>query len=244
MLLAKLEEGKAMARIGLMGLRAQIKSLDVGAGLGVIYANNHFEEVAKLLTPKEEGDFLMMDMPSGGGPPMVALLGVAASVAIPAFIKYTRRAKTTEAIDGLDKIYKGAAIYYSTPKVDQTGSLLPCQFPADQGVTPVQGTCCAALGGPDNDGDNRCDVNTSLWDTPTWSALYFQMTDQNRFVYAFDSNGKTGPDAQFTASAYGDLDCDGVMSTFQRMGFGDPSATMGNCSLQGSAAFYVEQETE
>ena len=157
---------------------------------------------------------------------------------------YTARAKTTEAIDQLDKIYKGAAIYFATPKIDRTGRKLMCQFPADQPPTPVEGTCCGSRGGPDADNDNRCDAAWNHWDSDTWSALSFQITDQHYFVYAFDSNGLTGPEAQFTASAYGDLDCDGVMSTFQRMGFGDPGSTMAECSLQGSAAFYVEQETE
>ena len=75
----------------------------------------------------------------------------------------------------------------------------------------------------------------------------FQMNDQHYFTYAFDSNGKTLSEARFTASAYADLDCDGVFSTFQRMGYGDPSANMAECELlplKGSAAFYVENETE
>ena len=69
------------------------------------------------------------------------------------------------------------------------------------------------------------------------------MNDSHYFKYAVDSDGVLG-DAKFTASAYADLDCDGVYSTFQRIGFGDPEATRAECSVQGSAAFYVEQETE
>ena len=51
-------------------------------------------------------------------------------------------------------------------------------------------------------------------------------------------------DAGFTVTAYGDLDCDGVQSTFQRMGFGDPNANFAECSLRGAPAFYVEKESE
>jgi type IV pilus assembly protein PilA len=61
---------------------------------------------------------------------VVAILAILAVVAVPAFIKYMRRAKTTEAIDQLDKIYKGAAVYYTTPKVNKAGIKLECQFPA------------------------------------------------------------------------------------------------------------------
>ncbi len=176
---------------------------------------------------------------------VVAILGILAVVAVPAFVKYMRRAKTTEAIDELDKIYKGAAYYYAAPHVAATGSKLPCQFPDDQGVTPLEKSCCStnSLGGPDSDKDDRCDQNPDLWTEDTWSALSFQMNDQHYFTYAFDQDG-TLSNARFTAAAYGDLDCDGTQSTFQRLGYGDPKATRAECSLRGSAAFYVENETE
>ena len=175
---------------------------------------------------------------------VVAILAILAVVAVPAFIKYMRRAKTTEAIDELDKIYKGAAVYYTSPKINKAGSKLDCQFPDNQAITPVEGTCCVALGGPDSDNDERCDNTTTYWDTDTWASLAFQITDQHYFVYSFYQNNQVLTNAQFTAQANADLDCDSVQSTFQRMGFGDPAATHAECSLQGSAAFYVENETE
>ncbi|MEZ4265243.1 MAG: prepilin-type N-terminal cleavage/methylation domain-containing protein [Myxococcota bacterium] len=176
---------------------------------------------------------------------VVAILAILAVVAVPAFIKYMRRAKTTEAIDELDKIYKGAALYYSQPYVTLAGVKLECQFPANQGVTPVEGTCCSTGGGagPDANGDDRCDADPDLWSTDVWSGLSFQISDEHYFVYSFDSSGTLG-DATFTATANGDLDCDGISSTFQRMGFGDVQATKAECGLHGSAAFYVEKETE
>ncbi|MGM0576829.1 MAG: type IV pilin protein [Myxococcota bacterium] len=176
---------------------------------------------------------------------VVAILAILAVVAVPAFIKYMRRAKTTEAIDQLDKIYKGAALYYTTPHVNAAGEKLPCQFPQDVAATPTEGTCCSTggLGGNDTNNDDRCDPDPDVWTQDTWSALSFQMNDEHYFVYAFDASGTLG-DAGFTATANGDLDCDAVQSTFQRMGFGDPQANNAECSLHGSAAFYVEKETE
>ena len=173
---------------------------------------------------------------------VVAILGILAVVAVPAFIKYMRRAKTTEAIDQLDKIYKGAAFYYTAPKVAKSGSKLPCQFPSDQGVTPGALTCCAS-GAADQDGDERCDADPAVWTTVTWAALSFQMNDQHFYTYAYDQEG-TLATAIMTASAYGDLDCDATQSTFQRLGYGDPQATRSECAMRGSAAFYVENETE
>ena len=176
---------------------------------------------------------------------VVAIIAILAVVAVPAFIKYMRRAKTTEAIDQLDKIYKGASIYYTTPHVMSNGSTkLDCQFPADQGQTPVEANCCSTNGGTiDSDKDDRCDSDPNVWTTDTWSALNFQMTDQHYFLYAFDSEGVLAA-ATFTATANADLDCDGTFSTFQRMAFGDPQANHAECSVVGSAAFYVEKETE
>ncbi len=173
---------------------------------------------------------------------VVAILAILAVVAVPAFIKYMRRAKTTEAIDQLDKIYKGAAVYYTTPKVTADGAKIPCQFPANQGPTPIEAGCCSGQGA-DTNNDDRCDSDAAIWSEPTWAALSFQMTDEHYFTYSYVSDGVLA-DAEMTARANADLDCDGIKSTFQRTAFGDPAATYAECSLTGSSAFYVEQETE
>jgi len=158
------------------------------------------------------------------------------------FNRYSRKAKTVEAIDMLDKMYKGAATYYTTPRVSEEGELLPCQFPAPARLTPGP-NCCQDHGGPDKDGDGRCDASPEAWSTPTWSALYFQVVDPHYCVYSFNSAG-TGGEAQFTASAHCDLDCDGIPSTFQRFGKGTADASGRECSVSSSAAMYVENETE
>ena len=167
---------------------------------------------------------------------VVAILAILSVVAVPAFIKYMRRAKTTEAIDELDKMYKGAAVYYSTPRINEAGDRIDCQFPASQAITPVEGTCCST-------NDDRCTPSPDDWSVPVWSALSFEMKDKHYFVYQFGSEG-TRADAEFTASAYADLDCDGVMSTFQRKGFGDPNSGPGECSMQGAPALFINNETE
>jgi hypothetical protein len=173
-----------------------------------------------------------------------AVLKVAGSAFGMEMSKYSRKAKTTEAIDLLDKIYKGAADYYSTPRVSRDAAeILPCQFPRPQGPTPAA-NCCGTQGGPDANGDGKCDSDPNVWDSPTWSALKFQVYEPHYCVYSFETNGKTGPEAQFTATANCDLDCDGELSTFQRFGKGDPSAYKGECMITGSAAFYTEKELE
>ena len=172
---------------------------------------------------------------------VVAILGILAVIAVPAFIKYMRRAKTTEAIDELDKIYKGAAYYYTAPHIAATGSKIYCQFPADQGLTPGV-TCCASS--VDGNADGRCDSNSLAWNTKSWASLSFQVTDEVYFVYSFDQNDSVMNAARATANAHADLDCDGTYSTFQRLIFGDPNAIYAECSQVGSSAFFVDNETE
>ena len=135
--------------------------------------------------------------------------------------------RTKEALKRLDMISKGAMFYYATPHVLDTGQKVPCQFPATQGPTPAVGTCCGGI--HDGDRDTRCDYNPALWDEETWSALSFQMADQHHYSYEIKSSG-TLKDAKMEIFAYGDLDCDGKVSTFKRTIAGDPQANFAECS--------------
>lgn len=156
------------------------------------------------------------------------------------------RDKAQEATDQIDKIYKGAALYYSTPHTDKNGERLPCQFPRSQGITPVEATCCSTggLGGPDTNGDDRCDPDPNLWAGDVWTALNFRISEEHYFTYAFATSG-TGPDAMFTITGHADLDCDGTQSTFRRRGYADPRALRaGECSLKSEGAYYVNKQTE
>ncbi len=77
---------------------------------------------------------------------VVAIIGILAAVAIPAFMKYMRKAKTTEAINGLNKIYIGARAYL-VDEQQSRGALSQTtpQFPEPEGLTPAA-TCCARPG--------------------------------------------------------------------------------------------------
>ena len=204
------------------------------AGILAVHANRpfrkhlHVENTGEQLTVRVSGNELLVLVG-------VAYTGVVAAVAIPAFIKYTRRSKTTEAIDNLDRLYKDAAVYYVTPRVDPTGAKLPCSLPPSVGWTPA-GSPCDHKGGKYPGGPDE-------WSDPTWRALGFQIDGPHYFRYKFDAN-PTVKDGKFTITASADLDCDGVWSTFERYGFADPDAGPGECALGSSSAFYTDQETE
>lgn len=237
-----MDEGKEQARIALQGLKGDLDSMDLAPGLGIILGESLARRTFDILTPKRETGKLTLDidLEKWG---TITMMGVSAAIAIPSFVKYKRKAKTTEAIDTLDKIARGATTYFSSPRVAMdTGMMLPPQFPKSSGMSPKAGTCCASLGGPDHNDNDQCDPSPGDWDSETWSALYFQMTNEHYFVYDFTSNGKTGNDAEFTVSAYGDLDCDGVKSTYQRFGRG--KVENGEATVENGNALYIENEGE
>ena len=76
---------------------------------------------------------------------------------------------------------------------------------------------CVPLEKPEGPGSYAVQV---WWDDRgAWNGLNFQMETPHSFHYAFSwSNAETGYGAcKFTAQAFGDLDADGVYSTFERV---------------------------
>src|SRR5690554_6976367 len=54
---------------------------------------------------------------------VVAIIGVLAAVAIPAYVNFTRKAKTAEASNNLGAIYQGARAYFEGETGKVTGEL-------------------------------------------------------------------------------------------------------------------------
>lgn len=54
---------------------------------------------------------------------------------------------------------------------------------------------------------------TEKWDHQSWEEIYFGIVDPFNYQYSLETDGNV-----FTASAFGDLDCDGVFSTFELSG--------------------------
>ena len=80
---------------------------------------------------------------------VVAIIGILAAAAIPAFVKYVRRSKTTEAIMNMRKLVDGGLAYYHAEHADNSGAILPARFPGPAaGIAwlPTRGTCCGYPG--------------------------------------------------------------------------------------------------
>ncbi|MFN3200129.1 MAG: prepilin-type N-terminal cleavage/methylation domain-containing protein [Bradymonadia bacterium] len=142
---------------------------------------------------------------------VVSIIAVLATVSIPAFSKYLRNAKTVEAVTNIGKIYNGAVAYYAKDWGSRTGGSLERQFPdsAPRGGTPAQNSCCGGAAA------DLCPPDLGDWRHTTWLALTFAMNEDHYYWYKFESDGK-GTEAQFTAIAEGDLDCDLTFSRFER----------------------------
>jgi hypothetical protein len=119
-----------------------------------------------------------------------------------------------------------------------------CRFPADAGPAPAIGTCCAALGGSDTDGDGRCDGPPAVdFAADGWLEAGGFAPAAPAFVYELTTTlqAPDGPPL-FAASAYGDLDCDGVQSTFRRFARPGPADT--GCAAAAVSGTFVERENE
>ncbi len=135
---------------------------------------------------------------------VVAIIGILAAVAIPAFMDYMKRSKKTEASLQLNKIGKNAKRVYSENSAYVVGTAL--QLP----VKPGSGGCCGGTGASPN---HCAKVPASFALNPVWKNLDFQIDEDSLFYYDY-----TGTTNTFVAKATGDLDCDGTEIQFTLTG--------------------------
>jgi prepilin-type N-terminal cleavage/methylation domain-containing protein len=137
---------------------------------------------------------------------VVAIIGILAAVAIPAFMDYMKRSKKTEASLQLNKIGKNSKRAYmeNSAYVVGVGPTAPSRPGGGVG-----GGCCGGSG-TSGKSVNHCAANAVAFTGNTvWTALDFEIDEDTLFVY--DYNGST---SDYTAKATGDLDCDGTEVTY------------------------------
>lgn len=130
---------------------------------------------------------------------IVATAGAVLAATVPAFVSNLRASRLSEPVDALNQIARNATLYAigrpARLAYPASVGLTPSRVPAGQRVTDPPGT----------------------WEHPTWRRLDFRKTGPHRFAYEFQSQ-YAGNVATFTARAHGDLDGDGVTSTFEMTG--------------------------
>ena len=165
---------------------------------------------------------------------VVAIIGILAAVAIPAFMKYIRRSKTVEATMNIRKIFDSSVAYYEGEHAGTDNSILAKQFPVNVGPTPgAANTCCGGTGG-------KCKPDPSNFQDAggSWAALNFSVDDPFYYVYQYTSGGLDTL-ANFQGWAFGDLDCDGIYATFMRGG-----SVMSDRSISGGSGLFSKNDIE
>lgn len=130
---------------------------------------------------------------------IIATVGSVVAVTVPAFVSNLRASRLSEPVEALSMIARNATLYAVGRPArlaypDSVG-LTPARVPAGQRVTDAPGT----------------------WDHHTWRRLDFRMNGPHGFCYEFESH-KAGNASAFSVRAHGDLDGDGVTSTFEITG--------------------------
>jgi hypothetical protein len=129
----------------------------------------------------------------------VAIAGSILAVAVPAFVRNLHASRLVEPLDGLNRIASQAtAMAAARPAA--------IAYPAGVGLTPDQVPRGEAMLDP-----------PGTWDHPTWRTLGIEWTVPHHYSFAFLSENSPGT-ALFEARAHGDLDGDGVFSTFEIAG--------------------------
>lgn len=143
----------------------------------------------------------------------VPVIGIMAAVAIPAFLKFERKSKTSEAAINLKAMSDGAVYWYDAEHADKQGNPIEKQFPCTG-----KGWICTPSAKPCTGGNPLYTASPARWAGNTcWQHLKFAIVKAHRYRYCYKAVG-TKTAATFTVKAHADLDCDGTLSTYMIMG--------------------------
>jgi prepilin-type N-terminal cleavage/methylation domain-containing protein len=161
----------------------------------------------------------------------VAILGILAALAIPAFTSYMARSKTSEATSNLNQLFKSAAAYY----VGEIGGKAVS--------SSVAGYCTVEDGGPRPATPKSAKQPFDATGDTSFNALGFKIADFVYYSYGLSSRnpgcGHSGSEVLYTFYANGDLDDDNDLSTFEITGGSDAQNL-----FYHARGLYIWKETE
>lgn len=148
-------------------------------------------------------------------------IGVVAAVVIPALSGYINKANITEAIVQTQTILSAAL-----RAREQAGSCEPLlghtEVTPPMSVACHEGTAgrCQAIDASEGERLGAGSYPRSAWTTdPVWAAIGYQPRSPagHRFHYAVEAERERAGGCRITVRAFGDLDADGVYSTYERV---------------------------
>jgi hypothetical protein len=170
---------------------------------------------------------------------VVAIIGVLAAVAIPAFSRYVKKSRLTEAAGYLNRMWAGSLVYYESDRTLPNGMPGRRMFPGAEGqdmwaLQEYLGTECGCMIGA------RCPGNSPVYQTDfMWKALNFALPDPHVFKPSYFTANSALPYSMFQAVASADMDCDMISSNIFRIGETKPDG-----EVSGSVQPLMENELE
>ncbi len=155
---------------------------------------------------------------------VVAIIGVLAALAIYGVKKYLTSAKSAEARAAVGRMAKDGANHFNLESMQGTALALG-------GTAAPSSAICISAANPVPTVANIVNIAGRKWlsspsdwkDGAGWSCLKFSMDQPQYFQYNYTTAATTAVDlsaagTKFLAEAHGDLDGDGVLSTFSMEG--------------------------
>ena len=152
----------------------------------------------------------------------ISVLGCALAATVPACIRAMHAARTAEAVDDVEQVLRASI---QRRNDDPKTALLPA--PLTPSIVP--------RGEPAWDPEGT-------WEHPTWKAIHFSIDTPHWYAYQLDVD--PDPQTSLRAIAHGDLDGDGVLSTFERDAVVDPSAPVGATTVVAKPGLIVTNDLE
>lgn len=163
---------------------------------------------------------------------VVSILGVLSALAVPSFSSVIARSKTSEIAGNLSGMFKSAASYYASERATQGNG------------AGVSGHCTVDDGTPSPAIPNR--TKQTFVADQSFRDLGFNIGDLVYYQYGLASLGGVGAcnnnansGGLYTFFAHGDLDEDGIRSTFE-LAAGTDSFNL----MYHARALHIDRETE
>jgi len=151
---------------------------------------------------------------------VVAIIGILAAVAIPAFINYIRKSKASEINENLDKCYKGVVDYFDKPHARENGTTFSSYLPAT--MNPVFPTTSVGAG---CDAGNLCGesgfIEYTTADLDNYKTINFVITDAVYACYQYTTTNENTAltaniDDAFLCESWSDIDDDDQIAYWKK----------------------------